>query len=196
MCPQNSHPQNSHGYTQPKRDPDGDGKNEYVRLRFAGQYHDAESGLFYNYFRYYDPYTGRYVTSDPIGLAGGINTYGYVSGNPINKTDPLGLREVICPSEMGLPSGTTCDDGIGNENAPPKCVTAECAAGLPNHNGDYCKSNCNILVGAVCGPIAGAAAETGPGAAAAFVACRATVYAGCAKACDKDNKKNQCDVGD
>jgi len=71
------------------RDHDDD---EYINLRFAGQYHDAESGLHYNYFRYYDQSTGRYVTSDPIGLDGGLNTFGYVGGNPNRNIDLLGLN--------------------------------------------------------------------------------------------------------
>jgi len=59
-------------------------------LRFPGQYHDTEDKLFYNGFRDYDPDTGRYTESDPIGLEGGPNTYSYVGGNPITRIDPWG----------------------------------------------------------------------------------------------------------
>ncbi|MBC9249131.1 hypothetical protein A9179_02455 [Pseudomonas alcaligenes] len=68
----------------------GSGLNS-INLRFPGQYYDSESGLHYNYFRDYDPQTGRYVESDPIGLNGGLNTYAYVMGNPLGYSDRSGL---------------------------------------------------------------------------------------------------------
>ncbi|MEQ1965329.1 RHS repeat-associated core domain-containing protein, partial [Xenorhabdus khoisanae] len=59
-------------------------------LRFLGQYFDEESGFYYNRHRYYSPETGQYISSDPIGLLGGLNPYGYVH-NPVGWVDALGL---------------------------------------------------------------------------------------------------------
>jgi RHS repeat-associated protein len=60
-------------------------------LRFAGQQYEAYTGLNQNWFRDYDPNTGRYIQADPIGLSGGWNRYGYVGGDPLTSTDPMGL---------------------------------------------------------------------------------------------------------
>ena len=78
--------------------------NIYIEfhLRFSGQYSDSETGLFYNYYRYYNPIIGRYIQPDPIGLAGGFDLYAYVGQNPINGIDPLGLVAYSCSGWPGL----------------------------------------------------------------------------------------------
>jgi RHS repeat-associated protein len=79
-----------YGDTQPNQNPASKGTLVY-NLRFPGQYFDKETNTHYNWHRDYESTTGRYIQSDPIGLAGGINTYTYVDGNPLLTTDELGL---------------------------------------------------------------------------------------------------------
>ncbi|MFB3306690.1 RHS repeat domain-containing protein, partial [Pseudomonas sp. AMR01] len=94
-------------------------------LRFQGQYFDPESGLHYNRHRYYNPDIGRYLTPDPVKLAGGINAYQYVP-NPTGWVDPLGLS--TCPGDSCKTEGTF--------NDPSKPVRAnEGEVELPNTGG-------------------------------------------------------------
>ena len=61
-------------------------------LRFPGQYFDAETSTHYNINRDYNPVTGRYIQSDPIGFDGGVNTYGYVNGNSLKNINDIKER--------------------------------------------------------------------------------------------------------
>jgi RHS repeat-associated protein len=65
-----------------------------TRYSYTGRERDPDTGLMYYRARWYDPQTGRFISEDPIGLAGGINQYAYVGNNPLNGTDPTGLYEI------------------------------------------------------------------------------------------------------
>jgi RHS repeat-associated protein len=105
--------------------PAGAGVFEF-NLRFPGQVYFAETGLYYNYFRDYDPATGRYVQSDPIGLGGGINTYAYVESNPLSGFDALGLET---------------QPGSGRPTSYPKCIQWP---GFPGACDNDCAVACGI----------------------------------------------------
>jgi RHS repeat-associated protein len=83
-----------------ENDVDANGTPVELNVRFPGQYYDAETDLHYNYYRDYDPDLGRYASSDPIGLEGGINPFLYVDANPLGDIDALGLQ--ICFKVKGI----------------------------------------------------------------------------------------------
>jgi RHS repeat-associated protein len=106
-----------------------------------------ETGLHYNYYRDYDPATGRYAQSDPIGLRGGLNTYGYVSANSVMSIDPLGLSGIagVVRPWWSLP-------GSGSTARPyPYPTVTDPAVPIPDVNPDVSTpgdpNNCNPCEG-------------------------------------------------
>jgi RHS repeat-associated protein len=85
-------------------------------LRFPGQFYDQNAKLHYNYFRDYDPNTGRYIESDPIGLRSGINTYAYVGGNPIKWVDAKGQES--SSTDNGIPNNVVPNASVPGPNGP------------------------------------------------------------------------------
>ena len=66
------------------------------------------SGLMYRRNRYYDPQTGRFTQEDPIGIAGGLNVYGYGAGDPVSYSDPYGLAPEVCPCVVPAVVAAAC----------------------------------------------------------------------------------------
>ncbi len=98
-------------------------------LRFQGQYFDVETGLHYNTFRYYDPEIGRFITQDPIGLAGGVNLYQYAP-NPIRWTDALGWA---CELFRGVSANHPAIDDAKRGVARPGKIDSDISPA--SHNG-------------------------------------------------------------
>jgi RHS repeat-associated protein len=91
-------------------------------LRFPGQYFDRATKLHYNYFRDYDPRLGRYIESDPGGLAAGINSYAYVKGNSVSRIDPLGLTDGFSQWIGAIVNAILCPSNNPDDPCPP-CKT-------------------------------------------------------------------------
>jgi RHS repeat-associated protein len=134
------------------------------------------TGLYYYRARYYDPQLKRFASEDPIGLAGGINPYGYVGGNPVSNIDPEGLM------------------GRGPGKGPYAPGTGPGTGPLQIWDNLPCEAKCNALVGMVCGPLATAVGfkTLGTGWWATYAACRAEVSLACFAKCDPSPPTPSC----
>jgi RHS repeat-associated protein len=159
------------------QDPDADGTAVTFNLRFPGQYLDAETGLHYNYFRDYEPGVGRYVESDPIGLRGGIATYGYSNSKPLTVVDAFGLFGYHMLTSMprcgGYPGGYGCS-GLPPPYVPPSC-----------------RSQCNVVCSVVLIPVC-IAVGVGFDSMIAGFSCNASKTINCALVCELNCSEPEC----
>jgi RHS repeat-associated protein len=96
-------------------------------LRLPGQYFDSETGLHYNWLRYYEPQTGRYTQYDPLGPAGSQNGFAYVSGDPVNSIDPTGeLAPALAAAGAAALAYAKCLAQCALENAALALILGDC----------------------------------------------------------------------
>jgi len=114
------------GVNVPDENPSGLGAFD-LPLRLPGQYYDKETGLHHNFYRDYDPSIGIYIQSDLVGLAAGVNTYAYVSADPLRYVDFFALAK-------------TCGSGRIRERITPNLYFGSCCV---EHDDCYddCKNN-------------------------------------------------------
>ena len=139
------------GATGPNENPSGLGTFSF-NLRFPGQYYDAETGLNYNFHRYYDPESGRYIESDPKGLIGGINTYAYVRDNALSYLDPSGLFSLTIQDSWATVSSSALPmkDQIGGTGYTTG-ASCHCTCSKSSWTLVECTGNVYIQVGILAG---------------------------------------------
>jgi RHS repeat-associated protein len=102
------------------------GSGALADFGFTGHFFDRPTGVSLAWWRGYDPQLGRWLSKDPIGLAGGLNLYAYVGGNPINRVDPTGEKGQECIYKPAPDDGGPCSPS-GYNKRECDCVSSDCA---------------------------------------------------------------------